>query len=134
MDRIKEKSGFNLDAAELLITKGFHSSSVHCSYYACLQFLKHSLKNFFDFSYDYIEGECVNSRLGTHGYIINATLNAYKSKTDLRTYQDTKRLVNDLKEFRENSDYFNIQISVDDSEKSLKMSREVIHEIKTKLK
>lgn len=134
MDRIIEKSGFNTDAAELLIVKGWHASSVHCSYYACLQFLKFTLKNYLKQSYEYIEAECLNSTLGTHGYIINSILTEFRRKADQRTHKEVKRLIGDLKQFRTDSDYFNIEITINESEKSLKISKQIITEIKSKLK
>jgi hypothetical protein len=131
---LREKSGFNISAAEELINNSIYASSVHCSYYGCFQFLKYTIKNYKNFSYDYIENECFNYAGGTHGYIIDTCLNEYRKKVNLNSYKDLKRNIKDLKEFRISSDYYNLEISIDQGEKSLSLSKSIIAEIKKTLK
>ncbi len=45
MNVLKEKSKFNTDAADLLIKNYLYAPSIHCSYYSCLQFMKHIILN-----------------------------------------------------------------------------------------
>lgn len=40
MEKLKNKSEFNLEAADLLIKSGLYAPSVHCSYFSCFQLVK----------------------------------------------------------------------------------------------
>ncbi len=135
MSYLQQKSLFNQDAAELLIKNHMYASSVHCSYYSCFQFLKFTLKNYTATDYSTIELNCKTSPLGTHGYIINGILNEYrKVETNNREYSRIKRFLTDLKEFRITSDYYNVEIKIDEAEKSHSFSHQIKDAIKTKLK
>ncbi|MFN3753131.1 hypothetical protein [Flavobacterium sp.] len=134
MSNLFQKSKFNIDAAEELIKKSLHAPSVHCSYYACFQFLKFTLKNFQNLTYDYIESECRIYPGGTHGYIIDNCLNEFRKKVDFSKFKDIKRELKDLKDFRIDSDYYDKEIIIDESEKCLALSKNIISEIKKNLK
>lgn len=134
MSNLVQKSNFNLDAAEELIKKSLYAPSVHCSYYACFQFLKYSLKNYQNITYEIIENECKGYTYGTHNYIINNCLDVLKSKTDHSTLKDIKRDIKDLKEFRLDSDYYDKEILIEESIKSLTLSKNIITFIKKTLK
>lgn len=71
MSYLKEKSNFNIDSAKELIDKSLYAPSVHCSYYGSFQYMKYTLKKYKNWTYEYIEEECLNCRNGTHGYISN---------------------------------------------------------------
>ena len=134
MSHLKEKSKFNLDAAEELITKSLHAPSVHCSYYGCFQFLKYTLKNYRNLTYEDIEQQCKTYPGGTHGYIIDTCLTDVRKKESSDTHKELKRNIKDLKEFRVSSDYYNVEIIIDDSEKCLDLSKKIIVQIKKILK
>lgn len=134
MSNLIQKSNFNIDAAEKLIIDSLHAPSVHCSYYGCFQFLKHTLKNYKKITYEFIEDECKAYSGGTHGYIIDKCLNEFRSKVDFNTFKEVKRNIKDLKSFRIDSDYFDIAIIIDESEKALALSKGIITEIKKALK
>lgn len=135
MSIIKEKSSFNIDSAKELINKRLFAPSVHCSYYGSFQFMKHTLKTIRNVTFEEIELDCVNYRGGTHGYIIDNTLSELRKKiSNNREYAGIKRIIMDLKKFRIDSDYYNIQIVIDDAEKSLEYSEKIIHVIKSNLK
>lgn len=134
MSNLFQKSKFNIDAAEELINKSLHAPSVHCSYYGCFQFLKYTLKNYKNLTYDYIEEQCKIYAGGTHGYIIDCCLSEVRKKASFDTFKEVKRNIKDLKHFRIDSDYYNIEIIIDESEKSLALSKGIIAEIKKILK
>lgn len=134
MGYLKEKSGFNIDSAQELINKSYYAPSVHCSYYGSFQYMKYTLKNLNSWTYDYIEQECLNYRGGTHNYIIDKILLALKNKINSsKDYADIKRKIKELKLFRTNSDYFNVQILHNDAQKSLDYSKEIISALKKTL-
>ena len=130
MSYIKAKSNFNIDSAEILIKESMYAPSVHCSYYGCFQFLKYTLKNYKDYSYEEIESDSMSSGLGTHVYVIKCCLEEYRKKGNESDYKDLKRNIKDLKEFRISSDYYNTEILIDEGEKSLSLSKTIISEIK----
>lgn len=136
MSYLKEKSEFNIESAKELIEKSYYASSVHCSYYGCFQYLKHILKNYRNTTYEIIESDCFNYKLGgTHGYIIDNVLIEFKKKeSNVKEYVTLKRLIKDLKKFRTDSDYFNIQVLSSEAEKSLQFSQTIIQTIKSNFK
>lgn len=134
MGYLKEKSGFNIDSAQELIDKSYYAPSVHCSYYGSFQYMKFSLKDFNGWTYAYIEQECLNYRGGTHNFIIDKILLALKNKiNNSKDYVDIKRKIKDLKLFRTNSDYLNVQILHNEAQKSLDYSKEIISTLKKHL-
>lgn len=131
MSFLREKSNFNIDSAEELIKLNYYAPSVHCSYYGSFQYMKFALRKCKNTTYEKIESDCLNYKGGSHGFIIDNILSELRIK--IKNSQDfihIKRIIKDLKKFRTNSDYFDIQILFDDAEKSVKYSKEIIHSIK----
>lgn len=134
MSYLKEKSEFNIDSAKELINLSYYAPSVHCSYYGSFQFMKYTLRRRQNTTYEQIENECKSYSGGTHGYIIQNILTLLRSKINNNIeFLKISRAIKDLKAFRIKSDYFNMQILVEDAEKSLKFSQEIIQTIKTTL-
>lgn len=142
MSYLKDKSEFNLKAAQILITEKLYASSVHCSYYAMLQFMICQYADCFGKSFDEISRE-TKDKGGSHNYIINGMIDYIKStyrsdpKIDRvqRNVKDTNihRLhtkIKDIKKFRVKSDYRNISIDKDEGEKAYKWSLEIKNKIK----
>ena len=72
MSKLKEKSEFNFDAAQLLIDNYLYAPSVHCSYYSCFQLMKFTMNNFFGIGYDELNTRIsVSTSGGTHSYVTN---------------------------------------------------------------
>jgi hypothetical protein len=130
MSYLKEKSKFNIDAAQELINLNYYAPSVHCSYYASFQYMKFALKEHRHITYEKIESESLSYRGGSHNYLIDMVLMELNNNTGQRDYVDTKRKIKDLKNFRTDSDYHNIQIFVNQAEKCLDFSKEIIQIIK----
>src|ERR1700733_12573272 len=107
MSELKNKSDINKLAAELLLKSTYYVSSVHSSYYMCIQlmlyiiFHKKKIKTKADFNLEVKN----RSHGGSHGhaiYIIGLELaNAHK----MDAYKNFQNLVPKLKEYREKSDY-----------------------------
>ncbi|MDD2636323.1 MAG: HEPN domain-containing protein [Bacteroidales bacterium] len=111
MSRLKEKSNFNIDAANALLKQESYAPSVHCSYYSCFQLLKYTIKHFYGIDY---ETQAVNRRFvqqKSHQYVINYITNELKEYVGFPKAQEFKRKIKDLKQFREESDYEDIEIN-----------------------
>ena len=52
MSKLRQESDFNIDAASALLKQNLFAPSVHCSYYSCFQFLKYTIKEFFEEDYE----------------------------------------------------------------------------------
>jgi hypothetical protein len=135
MSYLEQKSNFNIDSAQELIDKTYYAPSIHCSYYGSFQFMKFSLKNYRNLTYDFIELECKNYARGTHGYVLdNIKQDLRKKLLNTKDYTEVKRKIDELKAFRISSDYFNTQILLDQADKSLSYSKDIIQIIKQNLK
>lgn len=110
MSKLRQKSNFNFTAAETLLNQSLYAPSVHCSYYACFQLLKFTVKDFFGIDY---EKQAINiSTTGqqSHQYVINYLTNELKQLAGIDESRKFKRTITDLKQFRVESDYENIEI------------------------
>lgn len=126
MSKLKEKSEFNFASAQLLIDNYLYAPSVHCSYYSCFQLMKFTMNNFFDIGYDKLNTRISVSTLGgTHSYVIHFFNNAVKKKNGYFDYRDFSRKLKDLKEFRESSDYDDVEITIDKSQKAKEYATDI---------
>ena len=113
MGKLKEKSEFNIAAAELLIENNYYAPSVHCSYYSCFQLLKYVINNFFGIDYDTLSSKIAMSDKHTHTYVINYIGDEIDNMAGTIDSRWFLRTIKDLKQFREESDYDNIEINID---------------------
>lgn len=118
MSKLKEKAKFNLDAAELLQKKNLFAPSVHCSYYSCFQLMKFTIKDFFGISYEQLRIKIQTTNQKVHSYIIGFIGNQIMDN-NRSEYALFHRKIKDLKEFREMSDYENVEVDIDQSQKAL---------------
>jgi len=125
MSKLKEKSKFNITAAKLLIDNDLYCSSVHCSYYSCFQLLKFVIKDFFGIDYDILGTQIAQSRKKTHQFIIEHVTNEINRNIGFRDAQNFKRRIKDLKTFREESDYEDIEISFEQGRKAYDIAIEL---------
>ena len=126
MSKLKEKSEFNIDAAQLLIDNYLYAPSVHCSYYSCFQLMKFTMNNFFGISYDELRQRIsVSTSGGTYSYVTYFFNKEVRRKNGISDYSDFSRKIKDLKEFRESSDYDDIEITIDKSTKALQYATDI---------
>ncbi len=125
MEKLKNKSDFNLEAADLLIKSGLYAPSVHCSYFSCFQLAKVIactviLKDETD------HGSQISQKGGnSHQYFWNAIKESVCSKTGREEERLLNRKYRDLKTFREESDYGDIQIDSLKGTKALDVARDI---------
>jgi len=81
MPNILLKSQENLTAAQELINKRRFTSSVHCSYYSVLQFMKYILHHKCSFDYS-SQNDCVGG--DSHDVILTGIIKAGKGDTFIR--------------------------------------------------
>ena len=130
MSNLKNKSELNIQAAKKLIEENLYAPSVHCSYYSCFQLLKFKMNDFFDISYEQLGVNTSSSHKGTHKYIIDYIKNQIKNNIDRDTSLYFSRQIKDLKLYRERSDYEEIEIRKDESDKAFRKAENVIKFIK----
>lgn len=112
MSKLRQKSDFNLDAAKVLLEQNLFAPSVHCSYYSCFQLLKYTIHDFFGEDYEKQANNISTTKQKTHQYVINYITNKLKTLASSQESRDFKRKINDLKQFRIESDYENIEVSM----------------------
>lgn len=137
MSYLEEKSNQNLKAAKFLMNEKLYASSVHCSYYAALQFMTNEYARCLKKNFKEIAKEAEDGK-GSHNYIINGIIDYIKStyrkdptiETLQRNVKDSNihklhRKIKDLKVFRVKSDYRNEAIDKDSGEKVYNSSLEI---------
>lgn len=124
-----------------MIDNGLYASSVHCSYYAVLQFMTCVYCESLNKSLDDIS-KVTKGKGGTHKYVIDGLfsyiISTYRKNSDLENIEKNikdsqvrkiKRKVNDLKHYRVRSDYQNVSIYKEDGVKAYEWSLKVEEEI-----
>lgn len=117
MSKLQEKSNLNFVAAALLLDKGLYAPSVHCSYYSCLQLLKFAINDFFGIDYSTLSSNIATLKTNSHQYIVNFVYSELKKNVQIDEARKFKHTIKDLKNYRVESDYHDIDI---DSEKGYK--------------
>ena len=125
MSKIRQKSDFNIHAAERLLQETYYAPSVHCSYYSCFQLLKYTIKEFFNVDYVTQAVNISSSGQGTHQYVINYVTSELRKFVSLEEYRNFKRTIKDLKQFRLESDYDDIEIDSDKGNKAFNKAKEI---------
>ncbi len=125
MSRLKEKSLFNIESAKLLIDNNLYCSSVHCSYYSCFQLLKFAIKDFFGIDYDTLSSQIRTSNKNTHQYIIAFVRDEIENNVGQFEARVFKRKITDLKQFREEADYENIEVDIEQGNKAYQLAGEI---------
>ncbi|SMO77661.1 HEPN domain-containing protein [Saccharicrinis carchari] len=125
MSKLRQKSDFNISAADALLQKNLYAPSVHCSYYSCFQLLKYTIKEFFGEDY---EAQAVNiaaSQQKTHQHVVNYVSNELKGLAGIEESRKFKRTIKDLKQFRTESDYENVEVNSDKGNNAYTKANEI---------
>lgn len=125
MSKLRQKSDFNIDAASALIKQNLFAPSVHCSYYSCFQLLKHTIKDFSGIDYEAQSAEIYKQKQKSHQYVINYITDELTSLAGKFEARDFKRKINDLKQFRIDSDYENIEVNSEKGNKAFEKANEI---------
>lgn len=125
MSKLREKSKFNLDAAEILIKENLHAPSVHCSYYSCFQRIKCIFPEYFNITYSQIDTNVANQQTSEHSYLIRHLSGEIKRNLGDKEYRDFSNDIKDLKQFRTNSDYKEIEVTSTLSCRALNIAKRI---------
>jgi len=130
MSQLTNKSDINIAAAYELQKQSYYCSSVHCSYYSCMQLIMHIL--FFKMGYnqkqladDFYSYKKANpqSRGGLHEYYINLVATHLKnSRLDAILFN---KEMYKLKKTRTDSDYSDLAIGPDESRFSIQKAEDL---------
>lgn len=132
MSKLKEKSEFNISAAEILLKSHIFAPSVHCSYYSCFQLIKFITKDFFGIEYEQLTTDIKASNKKTHNYIIDLVADKIIRLSDRHESKSFKNKIIDLKHYREESDYDNIEINYDKGKAAFDKAKELRQYLKGK--
>jgi len=130
VSNLENKSELNIEAARKLIEENLYAPSVHCSYYSCFQLLKFKMNDFFDVTYEQLTADISSSPKGTHEYIIDFYIQTIRNNANNWKSVDFKRNIKDLKLFREKSDYEDINITKNQSDKAYRTAEYLLKFIK----
>jgi uncharacterized protein (UPF0332 family) len=121
------KSKENLASAELLIETKYYNSSVHCSYYSCVQIMLNLLLNKLGYDPEKLRKEIqVSGNKGSHVFAINQIFNKIKEKENCHFIAvDFRREISLLKNKRDKADYQEIVIDEQFSKDALGQAKAI---------
>ena len=121
MSHLENKSSHNIKAAKLLMDKSdFHCSSVHCSYYSCVQLSKHILYRIG------FKKEADNSRQKFHNYFKDTIFGYLRDKNQRFDAVDFRNFVQELNTLRAEADYQDVEIDKPKADEAHKKAEKVI--------
>jgi hypothetical protein len=128
VSHLKDKSDQNIASAQYLIVKSHYASSVHCSYYSCVQLMLHILGSHFKKTEIDIDNE---SQLGSkdEGGFHNWLINYIQRQFFLINNKDSREFytfIGQLKNQRVRSDYRNVEIKPQKATESKSYAEEII--------
>jgi hypothetical protein len=123
MSELLLKAKQNLEVAHELLHKSKHFAPVvHCSYYMCIQLMIHCLLKE-GFTEQQIKNEIRERRGASHDYYIDKIFKIIISKKkDSALAARFNNQIKDLKAFREQSDYGNVEIDKPKANQSFEKS------------
>lgn len=125
---MNEKAKQNIQAAEVLICKGYYNSSIHCSYYALFQYMKYILDHCGLCTYK-SQDKKTNTK-GSHDNILKELDPHIK---DARLRLNLHHSFSTWKKLRMVADYQVTPIVQDDSQKCLDDVRDIIERLSKSL-
>jgi hypothetical protein len=135
LDSFDQKSKFNQTACELLIKNGLAAPSIHCSYYSCIQqmlFVIYSKLGYTKESFDkYLKQKSHN--LGTHKkaiYLMKEYFRENRNEFEHGLYKNFQNDIANLKDLREQSDYYDILITNDKAHYAKDLSIRILNYLK----
>lgn len=134
MSYLKNKSEFNFDSAALLIEEDKFAPSVHCSYYSVFQLMKYLYVEIKKISYQNLNQNIISDKRNTHKYLIEEFCLHLQSDSGCKLnrfeVRELKNDIQDLKQFRLESDYDDIEINYKKSTQALGLSDSILKRLK----
>ncbi len=124
MSELKAKSEESTEASNKLIQASLLNSSVHCSYYACVQLMLHLLRTHFGKTELEVTKEGfagAKTENGYHNWLINLIVVEFVklNKTEASKFNS---IINGLKAVRAKADYQNIKLNPNEALKACQTS------------
>lgn len=130
MSALRDKSEINIDSAELLHENNKYCSVCHPAYYACLQMMEYILIRKGK-SLKVQAAETSKCYYGhSHQYLIKETTQLIRFDS-FRETQNYSNSIKQLKAYREISDYHDVNITRDQSEKAIQLAKELLVKIRS---
>lgn len=130
MSILENKSNENQAAGLILINQNHFSSSVHCSYYSCIQLMKHILL----FSEEKTEEELFSMQKSAsqnlHEFLINYFIRQLRENNVYSLYRDSIGKLGELKVLRNNSDYTETIIDETKARRASDLSLKILKDLK----
>jgi len=130
MAQLKNKSEFNVAAAELLFKNYCYSSVPHPAYYSCLQLMKHFLCHKVNIDYNTQVDEIKQNGGKSHKYYIEEIYYAIIDRKNTHEAGKFLRNIQDLKALREEADYANVLIDPSKAQSSIDRAKYTIDFLK----
>ena len=134
MSYLRNKSEFNFDSAVLLIEEDKFAPSVHCSYYSVFQLMKYLYVQIKNISYENLNQNIISDKRNTHKYLIEEFCLHLQSdrscKLNRFEVRELKNDIQDLKQFRLESDYDDTEINYKKSTQALGLSDSILKRLK----
>ena len=133
MSAFRDKSNFNLTAAETLQKQSLFDPSIHCAYYACVQELLHIIYTRLKITKEQFERDRRNNKDGTHGWA-SKLIQIELAKKNTRAFRDFQKEFAELKDLREQADYSEIIAGMTQSQRALRLAQSIKHTLITSFK
>ncbi len=130
-----QKSDRNEEAVESLNKFSFYDQAVHCSYYACLQYIMffNIEKGIDETSLKHAVRESKQKGQGTNVAYISLMLK-YIKRIDQRLFKNLTRDVGKLKTLRTDADYSERMLSISESEEAFRLAKNIKSDLKEIIK
>jgi hypothetical protein len=132
MGVLKDKSSESFSSATYLIAKGAFCSSIHCSYYSCIQFILDLFYENFKLSERQLSDEYWNEKNkgggegGLHVFYITKLTETIYHKIGGTESSELNEQLNSLRIKRNKADYSRTAIGEKESNKSLKKAETIL--------
>lgn len=125
MSILSDKSDVSDKASTKLYSQSYFCSSVHCSYYSCVQLMLHILRSHLNKTDREVDREYKNAKTGLHAWLIGVIFREIIKK-NFNDARDFKNTIGVLKQKRVDADYKNIKIEQSDAKMSCDYSVEIL--------
>jgi hypothetical protein len=130
MSVLKNKSDESYIAAKLLIDNKHFSSSVHCSYYSCIQLMKYILIDLEGKTEDDLLAEQQLNKEHSHEYLINYFIKLLQQNGVYKTYRNSIGELPKLKVLRVKADYKAINIIEEEAIQAHSLSKKITTDLR----
>jgi len=131
MPNWKQKSESSLEAATRLINESLPNPSVHCSYYSCVQYIFHVMKDYFGMDVEDIQSQSVSSvnMLGTHRWI-QKEIFASLGQHDIMAANQFNDYIGRIKSLRVKADYHFSLVGSREAGKAHQLASDILNILK----